>query len=795
MDNKKNELALAIAAGLALPASPAWAQDDDNVIDEIIVTATKRELSVQDVPINISAFNEQRLRDDNLFDIDRLAQEVPGLNVVNYGAEDVRDIVLRGMSTTRLQVLNTAGTTSIYMNDTVLDYTNLDINDVARIEVLRGPQGTLYGGGAVGGTIRYVTNPPDPSQFSGWVKGGVWQTTESGGTGWETEAVLNSPLIDDTLALRLFAGYKEVPGYITKIGFPDRPGLPSIRKENQNSHDRFNARAALRWIMNDDVEATVAYTGQRLDTRGNGGATPGVGDDFTGVGGIVGEGTDESIDLYTLDIVADLSFAELSSNTAYYDERLRWLGRDTTRFLLELSESLGLYYELYPQFTASTRGKILTSRITQEFRLVSTTPDSFIDYVAGAFYRSQNNKQLDGLEETLGLPPFMNEFYFGAGEVSNRPDDLEFLGINDRDTTDWAVFGEVTFNLMDRWDVVLGGRYFEWDIQGDEDIAFPMLEEILDKFGVPDCTPTQPGTDPTKFGCTLAHSALDKEIRDFVYKVNTSYQFETADALVFATIAEGFRPGGANAVNSSQAETVDPRFLGYDPDKATSYEIGVKTMWLDNRLRLNASVYRIDWEGVQLGTRIGAGFLATVNGDDARINGIELDLTALLTDSLRLDFSLSKLQPELSENTLTTPEIDGQKGDRLPGSAELQAYLALRYDTVFANAMNWWIRVAGSYSGDVTAYLNDNQFNQLISPPELSENRFFDRMPSYTVWNVTTGLDRNHWSLFAYIDNLLNEKYIVASSTFELGPVDDPISRQHYYGRPRTVGINMRYSY
>jgi outer membrane receptor protein involved in Fe transport len=288
---------------------------------------------------------------------------------------------------------------------------------------------------------------------------------------------------------------------------------------------------------------------------------------------------------------------------------------------------------------------------------------------------------------------------------------------------------------------------------------------------------------------------MDNSLRDFVYKVNTSYQFERADALLFATIAEGYRPGGANFFNASQGATVDPRFFGYDPDKVTSYELGIKSMWLDDRLRLNTSVYHIAWEGIQLGTRIGEGWPAIVNGDDARINGIEVDLTALLTNALQLDLSIAKLDAQLTEDTLTTPEVDGQKGDRLPGSADFQAFLALRYETEFGNAVRWWVRAAGSYSSDVTSYLNDNQFNQLITPIELSENRFFDRMPSYTIWNLSTGIERDQWSLLVHIDNLFNKKYIVASSTFELGPVDDPVSRQHYYGYPRTVGASLRYTF
>jgi len=790
---RRNDLVTVIFAVLM---SPTWAvaQQDREAIDEIIVTATKREVSVQGVPINITVFEEVRLREGNLFDINRLSQEVPGLNVVDYGAENhTLDIVLRGLNATRLQLWGGLRTTSIYLNDTVVDYTNFDMNDLARIEVLRGPQGTLYGGGAVGGTIRYVTNKPDPNKFSGWVEAGMASYADSEDLGWQTKVVLNAPIINEKLALRLFASYKEVPGYITKIGFPDRPGLPAIRKEDQNSNDRYDARAALRWIMNDDIEATLAYTGQRFSTKGNGGATPGAGGVFTGLGGIVEESTKENVDLVTLDVVADFNFAEFASNSAYYEESRPRLW-DMTRFMLELSESLGLNYELYPQYTHDTDGYHKTKRFTQEFRLVSTTPDSLVEYVAGAFYRNQKDREGENQMRSPGLPDFLNEYYFGPGETSGRPDDNDFIAVQPTEVTEWALFGELTFNLAERWNIVLGGRWFNYEIAGYTDIALPMDEELLDKWGVPGCAPLQGGMDPTLFPCTYTRSAMDNDIRDSVYKVNSSYQFERVDALLFATIAEGFRPGGANYFDSTVDAVVGSKFRGYDPDKATSYEIGIKSMLLDDRLRLNASIYRIDWDDIQLDTTI-HGYTVRTNGDDARIEGIEFDLTALISDALQLDLSITKLDAALMEDTVTTPEVDGQKGNRLPGSAELQAFLGLRYETEIASSMRWWTRLAGSYSGDVTTYINDNQVNQLIDPPELSDNRFYDRLPSYTVWNLTTGLEGEQWSMFVYVDNLFDEKYIVASSTFEQGPVDDPISRQHYYGRPRTIGVNLRYTF
>jgi len=791
----KGRIEIAVLAWLALLASPIFARDDDGVIDEIIVTSTKRDVPVQGVPINISVFEEDTLREGNLIDITHLSQEIPGLNVVDYGAETYRDPILRGLNTSRLLLwYGRSKTTSIYLDDTVIDYTHLDIYDLARIEVLRGPQGTLYGGGAVGGTIRYVTNKPDPDRFVGWIEAGMLSFTDSGNTGWETKGMLNVPLVDESLALRLFAGYRDVPGYITKIGYPDRPGLPVISKKDQNSNSRFNLRAALRWIVNENLEGTLAYTGQRMDTKGNGGATPGIGDTFTGVGGITREETEEDIDLFTLSVVADLDFAEFTSNTSYHDDS-RPRAQDQTRLILEISESVGLNYELFPQYVEGFIGMGATERFTQEFRLVSAKPEQPVAYVVGAFYEKQRDQEIGNHNYAPGLPDFMNEFYFGPGEVSSRPDDNEFLGQLDTTATEFALFGEVSFSLTDSWDVVFGGRWFDFDISGETDLAFPLDEELLDKWGVPGCAPTQGGTDPLRFQCTLDQTVMDNQLRDSVFKVNSSYQFDRVDALLYATIAEGYRPGGANYVNSVQADIVDPKFFGYDPDKATSYEIGAKTMLRDDRLRLNASLYRIDWEDIQLNTRVGAGYDATVNGNDARITGLEVDLTALISDSWQLDLNVTKLNAELTEDTLATPEIDGQKGDRLPGSAELQANVALRYEIEFANAVSWSARLAASYSGDVTTYLNNNQINQLISPPELSENRFYDVMPSYTVWNSSTTVAWDEWSLFAYVDNLLDEKYIVASSTFEQGPVDDPISRQHYFGRPRTVGVNLRYNF
>ena len=192
MFNKK-DLSIAIAAALALQVSQLHAQDsaspENNILEEVKVTATKREVSAQDIPANIPVVDEQRLRESYIYDISRLSQVVPGLNVIDYGADNARDIVIRGMKNTGLQEYTTSGTTNIFMDDTLLGSTNLEINDVERVEVLRGPQGVLYGGGSVGGTIRYVTHRPDPGRYGGWVEAGVSSTRDVSDLGWETRTL------------------------------------------------------------------------------------------------------------------------------------------------------------------------------------------------------------------------------------------------------------------------------------------------------------------------------------------------------------------------------------------------------------------------------------------------------------------------------------------------------------------------------------------------------------------------------------------------------------------------------
>ncbi len=796
--NRRSQISIAVAAALTVPTGQAYAQQDagtpgGNQLEEIIVTATKREQSVQDIPFNISAISGESLREANLYNISRLAQEVPGLNVVDFGPDNSRVVILRGLNASRIQSrandgqAGIAATTSIYMNDTLIDYSNLDIVDVARVEVLRGPQGTLYGGGAVGGTIRYVTNAPDPSVTNGWLETGATSTdSHSNATRGNAAGVLNLPLVPDKLALRLYAGYRDVPGYITKIGHPDRPALPPVHKEDQNTSNRFNARAALRWILNDRVEATAAYNGQRLNTKGGSSSTPGLGDPFTGAGGFFPESTDERVDLGTLDLVGDLGFARLTSNSAYFTERSNRV-QDETQFLLELSESAGLGYEQFPQFAMRRTIGIDRRRFTQELRLVSAR-ERFLNYVAGAFYLHENTNSYGGNEQVPGLAQFFNP-------ATQRPDDYEFLALTTSQRANWAAFSELTFDFTDRWKVLLGGRYFGYDRKGRADTAFPIFEEFLDSVGTPGCSPAAPGPDPNRFTCTVGHSNNNARGTDFVYKANTSYQLPNADALLFFTVSEGFREGGGNGVNSVQAATVDPRFLTFQPDKATTYELGIKSMWFDKRLRLNASAYHIDWRNIQLQTRVGAGFPAVVNGNSAKIDGIELEMLARVTDSWQLELNLNQLNPRLAEDTSATPQIDGHRGDRLPGSAKTQADFALRYMTAVGNAMDLWLRLGGSYSGDITTQLNDDQFNRLLPGQVLSDNRFFKRLPGYTVWELSGGLSKDHWNVSAYADNLFNKAYIVASSTFELGPVEVPAARQDFYARPRTIGLTVRYQF
>ncbi|HZW59493.1 MAG TPA: TonB-dependent receptor plug domain-containing protein, partial [Woeseiaceae bacterium] len=409
----KTPLAAAIGGILAQAAPLASAQslDNDAVLEEIVVTATRRETSVLDVPYNISAISGNTLEAAIVVDNVELMRNVAGASVVDRGYRNdgvINSIMIRGLnldgSALGDYALNTVPTVSTYVNDTPI-FANFLLKDIERVEVLRGPQGTLYGSGSLGGTVRYIMRAPDPEAFSGSFTGTVSQTADSDGTNYTGDLVLNAPL-SDRAAVRLAAGTLQYDGVVDYVNVYelDSNGIPvapagildtaaSFRRvDDADDVDIKYARAAVMFEPTDAMRFTLSYHMQTDDVGGRTQQT--VGQNGNGVpygeheiGSIQLEPSSRDVDLASLEAEIDLGFATLTSSTSTYTHEGDSVS-ENTGFYAQLGW-LQFYYYNYPRPMASAVRSYSDEAFVQEFRLVSNGEHT-VDWVVGAFYRDQD---------------------------------------------------------------------------------------------------------------------------------------------------------------------------------------------------------------------------------------------------------------------------------------------------------------------------------------------------------------------------------------------------------------------
>ena len=418
MFNKK-KLCLTIAAIASTPLSPL-AIASAPALEEVTVTASRRAADLQDIAFNVSALSEDALAEGGITRPEDLAKRIPGVSVIDGGARFKNSLSIRGVGSPGVSSSDyfTTEATSYYVGETPLENLNLRIKDAERIEVLRGPQGTLYGGGAMGGTVRYIMNRPDFDSFHGKVKTNISKTQGADSLNSDTDVMLNIPLADN-FAVRVVGNYFDQAGFIDYVTFPDKVSsgaLPEIDKDDYNTEETTMGRISARWLITDQWDAEVAYTNQAQDTQGRQGYSFGSTDvfgdpittDFVNKSTIVGfndENADRDIDLFSFDLKGELAFGDLTVHISQYEDDYNTQG-DITRFLE------GLYVGYYPEFedfNAYDQNEITSESTTAEIRLQSNGAGDF-DWVAGAFWTDQD-RTWNLLEYTPGL----NEFFWGAG--------------------------------------------------------------------------------------------------------------------------------------------------------------------------------------------------------------------------------------------------------------------------------------------------------------------------------------------------------------------------------------------
>jgi iron complex outermembrane recepter protein len=799
----RTPLSAAISAVLAataqLPSTPAIADD----IGEIVVTATRRSQTVEDIPYNISAVSAADIASSGVTNLQDLTHMVPGLVSPDLGprASNLNGtLTIRGMNASAVnfaQQAIAAPLVSTYLDETPL-IANIKLTDIARVEVLRGPQGTLYGSGSVGGTVRVIHNKPELNETEFDV------TTQSSGTAnaenpsESFDAIANLP-VAETIAFRGSAGYEKLSGFtnalsVAVLGPNQQPVLanpsdpvtsPPVFTERKAIDDSstWYVRGALLWKPTDAVEGNLSYQHQIDRSDGYSEQRPGY--ELAQTLYIQQPGSFQT-DLGALDLSVDSGFATVSSSSSYTRQTASGTVDQTG-----LIESLASYYGNYPRTLSPIYNQSDDKAFTEETRLVSKQSGPW-DWVAGGYY-SRREQDLSLIEPILGfaswsqlpgtgMPPGCTvydaatcpypsfgdviQYYKGGVRPSLNPyPDLNFTLNRQVTFSDVASFGETSYHFTDKWQATAGARIFWQHYSQDLVQTLPMCGPFCSESGT-----NQEG---------LTASSEGKGFRNHIFKLNTSYEI-AAHTLLYATWSEGFRRGGVNALPTGPCYYCEPTsLLTYKPDEAHNAEVGIKGLFA-GASSYTFTLYHIDWINPQIeASTVAGGFDFVGNGVSARSQGFESELSFHVSDPVRIDVGYSYTEANLTASFVQGyKDLVGYDGDRLPGVSKQQATVAIDSTLPMANNKTFHARLDVAYRTDFWTSLPH-------SPTAVD-------LPGFALLNARSGVAFGKtWRVEAFINNLTNQAAATAVSTIP-GPAHD---RADFIGRPRTAGIQVGYSF
>jgi iron complex outermembrane receptor protein len=774
--NKRHRAAVSGLTSLVMTlglAGPAYAQDasgpaqsqtpasPDQDVNDIVVTATRRSESVRDVPFNIQAISSEVLEKSGATDIADFARTVPGLSITDNGAREGVTLVLRGLRTGNEEGL--APTTTVYVDEVPMDMPyhraplDLKLIDMERVEVLRGPQGTLFGGGAIGGTVRYISKKPNFEKLEGRI-GAELSSTRHGGLNYNATGMINVP-VADWAAVRANFGRFDNDGFIDNL----RLGTKNVNDDRTDS-----ARIAIRLKPTTDLDIDISYYRQAArygEANLQRESQPRLTVDFAHPGG-----ARYKAQLANVTLGYDFGWANLTASSSFVDERLRSTN-DSTFGIRDVIFGSFLNPADLPEITVITDRIAQSQSFTQEFRLVSSSDGPFA-WILGGYY---NRVRIREIQQELVPVPFPDQAAFEQNIIgAPLNDDKEYTYQQDDRTRQYAVFGELKYNFTDAWQASVGGRYF--DIRGKGNFY-----SIDQWFGVG-------ARDANGLARTipLPEEFANGRYREkgSVWRFNTSYKFGR-DGLVYATIAQGFRPGGFNVATPNTG--IPPEGRQYDADDLVSYELGTKFSVLQNRIYVSADVFRIDWSDIQTTVRTPLGFAYLGNAGKAVSQGIEAELSArdILTEGLTLNVGYGYTDAKLTE---TISNI-GFKNERMPFVPKHSISIMADYDTEIADSLKFGINASTTFNS--SAYADFGAFKPGTSGSGPLTNPQYLPIKSYWLSNLSLRLENDDWSARLFADNIFDSRFktsrlfVNANSRFS-GP-----DIQFSANRPRTFGIEL----
>lgn len=722
---------------------PSFAQGD-NTLEEIVVTANKRgAVSLQDTAGSITAITADTLERTLAEGFEDYIKMVPGLTSVSSGPGQSQ-IVIRGVNAVRIihnapQTRSLAGLYIDEMPISVAGYNpDLGVVDIERIEVLRGPQGTLYGASSMAGTIRVVTAKPDTEEFSGNFGANV-SHTEDGDINHRVKGSVNVPF-SDRVAMRLNAYHTSKGGFIDNVA-------AGMEEEDYNSEEIFGGRAQLAYY-GDKLNAVAAVMYNDLESDGPPDEyLPSPDDPIIGAVSKEFETVKLVQDFYNQDFFAfnfnlDYDFGPLlfTSATSYFDMEIVKSLDDTYRVLAVTP--IRAPWSDYQAWDTN-------ESVIQEIRLSSNT-DSRLEWLIGGYYEA-NDREFLQTQPTPGL----NAFFVSIGGPPPCPTltgpcfgavaDSVFDGTATIDSEQFAAFGEATLHVTDALRLKLGFRYFDYE----NDVY------IL-------------GSGVANGGVTIDEDIIKQD--DWVPKVEVSFDV-SEDHMVYATYSEGFRLGGINGfipeVCRAEVAALGSSWNApFNSDSLENYELGAKTSWLDNRLTANLAVYYNEFDDIQTNVPLNCGFFQMLNSGKIENTGFEGDFTFLASEALTLQFGFAYVDSEVASSI---PGVNAE-GDEPPYIPEFTASGSVDYGIPLGNGSGF-IRADVRHVG--------SSGNEFSSQPTIST------LPSYTIVDLTLGYELNNWSLSVFARNLFDDDVITNIDPDRVQP--DQLSR----GLPRTIGVGV----
>jgi iron complex outermembrane receptor protein len=693
--------------GVALADTPSGAAPDTHLapsnaveLEEVVVTAQKRSERLLEVAAPVTALTNATLERTQAVRLDDYAALAPGLNLFGTREGDAQ-LVVRGITTGS----SNSTTTATYIDDSPYGSStthalggsmalDLDPGSLQRIEVLRGPQGTLYGASALGGIVKYVTVPPSLTEFGGRVELDG-STVDGGGQGFGVRALVSGPLIANTLGFTLSAFDRRDPGYIDN---------PNLGQRNVNSTRVDGGRAALLWQPTDNFSANLSVLAQ--DTHGNGSSYEWLNGDLSPTDGglkqffFIDQPLVEHSRLYSLTVNDDLGWGALTSISSYQSEKYNEVVDSTTYYSPVVQSILGIDA---PNLGTYLPDKVDLNKITQEVRLASPSTNR-LEWQGGFFFT----------HESSDYSQSVNAFNIPGGQPLSLGVDL-YNG-NDTETyREEALFGDVTYHFTPQFDVLAGLRY--------------SANQQRDYF---------PSSGLLAGGTNLAEGTSSDH--SVTYLVTPKYKFDDNN-MVYVRVASGYRPGGPNDTLAALVSEGVP--ATYRPDTLTNYEIGYKAALLDHTLTLDLSAFDIEWHHIQIGETIG-GVFTTGNGSDARSSGFEAAVTWAPVHGLSLTANLAYTDAHLTDDA---PGINGVAGDRLPDSPKFAANVGADYDFPLNAQIGAFVGASTHYQGNrVTDFVSS-------APPGYQR----PVLPAYTTVDLRSGVTRGGLEFTLYVKNVGNE--------------------------------------